>query len=439
MGEAIGPTLTAPDWGLARRVLFRFAFAYLIIYNFPFPLQHILRYATWNDTPWGAKILEPYSDLWNKVVPWVGQQVFGVEITVRPNGSGDTTYNYVQVFCFLVLAAAVTAVWSLLDRARPAYPRLDRGLRFYVRFALAAVMITYGSVKVVKSQFPGPTLSRLVEPIGEASPMGILWTFMGVSEPYNLFTGAAEMLGGLLLTTRRTELLGALLSAGFMLNVFVMNMCYDVPVKLFSAHLVAMALFLAAPHAGRLARLFLLNRPVEPVEYPPLTRRRWVRYAVAAVQVAVVLGYVWASLDRADKGRREYGDLAPKPPLHGIWEVEELATDGKDRPPLMTDKARWRRLIIDRRGTAAVQLMDDSRQFYGVTVDPERGELTLKRFNTPDPQSSFTYREPEEGVLTLDGKSDGRATRARLRRIDESKFLLINRGFHWINEYPFNR
>jgi hypothetical protein len=27
----------------------------------------------------------------------------------------------------------------------------------------------------------------------------------------------------------------------------------------------------------------------------------------------------------------------------------------------------------------------------------------------------------------------------RLRRIDENRFLLMNRGFHWIQEQPFNR
>jgi hypothetical protein len=26
-----------------------------------------------------------------------------------------------------------------------------------------------------------------------------------------------------------------------------------------------------------------------------------------------------------------------------------------------------------------------------------------------------------------------------MRKTDMSKFLLINRGFHWINELPFNR
>ncbi len=69
-------------------------------------------------------------------------------------------------------------------------------------------MINYGAVKVIKAQFPNPTLDRLLQPFGDASPMGLLWTFMGASESYNIFTGAGELIGGLLLTTRRTTLLG---------------------------------------------------------------------------------------------------------------------------------------------------------------------------------------------------------------------------------------
>ena len=134
-------------------------------------------------------------------------------------------------------------------------------------------MITYGSVKVIKSQFPNPTLDRLLQPFGDASPMGLLWTFMGASESYNIFTGAGEMLGGLLLTTRRTTLLGALVCFGVMSHVAMLNFSYDVPVKLFSMHLLAMALFLMAPDLGRLARMFVLNRPVEPAVFRPLSRR----------------------------------------------------------------------------------------------------------------------------------------------------------------------
>jgi hypothetical protein len=88
-----------------------------------------------------------------------------------------------------------------------------------------------------------------------------------------MFTGVAEMLGGLLLTTRRTTLLGALLCIGVLANVFMLNVGYDVPVKVLSFHLLAMAVFLAAPDLGRLAELFLFNRTVEPAVLRPLFAR----------------------------------------------------------------------------------------------------------------------------------------------------------------------
>jgi hypothetical protein len=417
-------------WGPARRLLFRLLFAYLVLYNLPFPLQFL---------PYGAAIARPYQELWNKAVPWVGEKVFRVTITVLPNGSGDTTYNYVQVFCFLFLAVAATAVWTALDWKRSDYALLHQWLRVYIRFALAAWMVTYGAVKVIKSQFPDPSLGRLVQPFGEASPMGLLWTFMGASEGYNVFTGAGEMLGGLLLTTRRTTLLGALVCLGVVGHVVVLNFCYDVPVKLFSCHLLLMAAFLAAPDLPRLANLFLLGRGVAAAEIRPAFRRKGLNRGALALRTLLVAGFVGLSLYGAQQSRKTYGDLAPKPPLFGIWNVEDFEADGKVLPPLTTDAVRWRRVIVGYRGSVAVQLMDDSRRAYPVTVKPDQNTLELKRYDDPNWQATLTYREPEPERLTLQGVFDGRAIRVKLRRVDESKFQLVSRGFHWISEYPFNR
>jgi hypothetical protein len=44
--------------------------------------------------------------------------------------------------------------------------------------------------------------------------MGLLWTFMGASEPYTMFVGFAEMIAGILLFPRKTSTLGALMSVG---------------------------------------------------------------------------------------------------------------------------------------------------------------------------------------------------------------------------------
>jgi hypothetical protein len=430
MDEPTVPGTVPPEWSLARRVLFRFTLVYFLLYLFPFPLDVI---------PYVGVIGEWYQNLWNALVPWVGKHLFHVAITVLPNGSGDTTFNYVQVFCYLALALLVTVVWSLLDRKRPHHVRLEPWLRVYLRFGLAAVMISYGAIKVIKSQFPNPNLDRLLQPFGDASPMGLLWTFMGASLAYNVFSGVCEMLGGLLLLSRRTTLLGALLSIAVVSNIVALNFCYDVPVKLYSLHLLVMACLLAAPDAGRLASFFLWNRRVEPAPLAPLFERPWLRRGALVLRTLLIVGLSYLSLYGAYQGRRTYGDLSPRPPLYGIWNVLEIEVDGKARPPLVSDETRWRRVVFPNSSQMSVQLMSNSRLRYGLKLDAAKGTLELNKRDDPTHKFILTYKQPGPGLLALEGTLDNQKIRASLKKVDPSSFLLMNRGFHWINEYPFNR
>ena len=65
--------------------------------------------------------------------------------------------------------------------------------------------------------------------------------------------------------------------------------------------------------------------------------------------------------------------------------------------------------------------------------------MALTKRDDPAWKTSLSYHQPEPGLLALEGTLDGQKVRAKLRRADSPEFLLINRGFHWINEYPFNR
>ena len=40
--------------------------------------------------------------------------------------------------------------------------------------ATAATMVTYGMIKAIPLQMPAPPLTRLLEPFGNFSPMGVL-------------------------------------------------------------------------------------------------------------------------------------------------------------------------------------------------------------------------------------------------------------------------
>jgi hypothetical protein len=424
----------APPWGATKRILFRFGFAYLALYTLPILLSLPLVFL-----PWAANIIQPYTHLREAVVSWVGQHVFQATITIVPTGSGDTTYNYVELFCYLVVAAGAAVVWTLLDRRRADYRRLHEWLRVGVRFALAGTMISYGAYKVIKTQFPDPSLHRLVQPIGEVSPMGLLWTFMGASTGYTVFTGIAEMLGGVLLSTRRTTLLGALVCAAVMTHVVMLNFCYDVPVKLFSTHLLALSVFLIAPDARRLADLWLFNRPVKPAALRPLFGRKWLDRGALAFRTLFVAGLVALCLLRSHRVRADFEARAARSPLYGVWNVEEFVTDGEARPPLVADTARWRRVVFDRADSVEIQMMSGPRQFYGAKIDLWRGGLALLRSDDPNGAGLLSCRQVEPGLLAVEGRFAGRTIRVRLRRQNDTEFPLISRRFHWINEFPYSR
>lgn len=418
-----------PEWGLAKRTLFRFWFSYLFLYIFPFPLDSI---------PYVGMAAMPWYTMWQKLVPWVGLNVFGREITVTPNGSGDTTFNYVQVFCILVLALTATLVWTILDRKRTSYEWLHKWFRGYARIWLATVMVSYGAYKAIPSQFPAPSLDRLLQPYGDSSPMGILWTFMGASAAYTIFTGLSELLGGLLLISRRTTLLGALVCMGVMGNVVMLNFSYDVPVKLYSSHLFATAAFLALPDLRRLANLFVLNRRVEPAALRPLFKRRWLNHGALALRLALVLFSTGMALWVSYQGWSEYNGKK-KPPLYGIWEVQEFVMDGQIRPPLVTDETRWRRMVFGHPGQVSIQDMNLARKRFNLQLDGQKKTMVLARRDDPEKKATLTYRQPDPKTLLVEGTLDNRKIRARMRQAEEPKFLLMTRGFHWINEYPFNR
>ena len=234
---------------------FRCCFAYLLLYN----VSSVLWLVPWK----GEWLAETYQRPWDQLGVWVGDTLFGVDAHRHPTGSGDTWADYVLSFDLLVISALATIVWSLLDRRRLAYPRLLDALRTLVRVVLGTTLVFYGLAKVFWTQFPPPDGESLLRAYGDSSPMGLLWTFMGYSYGYNLFTGIVECLG-VLLFWRRTALLGALVAAATMTQVFVLNLCFDVPVKLYSLHLLLMAVWLTLPDLRRLADFFLFHRAVVP-------------------------------------------------------------------------------------------------------------------------------------------------------------------------------
>ncbi len=411
------------EWSLLLRIAFRFLSAYLILFNLPYQ-GHTNLFAA---IPGMSLIIPLYIRGSRHVVEWVAAHVFHLTgpVAVYPpiNGSGDTTLDYIHELCLVVIAAIATIVWSILDRNRPNYRRFHAWLRVWMRFALALTLFSYGFAKVFPLQFQPPTLARLLEPLNEFSPMGILWTFMGASAAYTIFAGAAEVLGGLLLIPRRTTTLGALVSAGVMLNVVMLNFCYDVPVKLYSSNLLLMAIFLAAPDFKRLCDAFVLNRATRPSRVDDLLfRSRLARIAAISLKT-IFIGYVLLSQIKGGlQGYRAFYTNSPRSPLYGIWNVDRI-----DRP------RHWAKIAIERPAFLTIRRDDAPPLVFQTNYDESRHRITLTNAGYLD------YARSGDSSLHLEGVVQNERLSIDLTKIDTSKFLLTNRGFHWINERPFNR
>ena len=96
-------------------------------------------------------------------------------------------------------------VWHLWRRGAPVSPRTIDLVTVLVRYALAAAMLSYGWFKLIPVQMPAPGPERLLNALGDTSPMGLLWALMGASPAYQMFAGFGEALGGVLLLWRRTR------------------------------------------------------------------------------------------------------------------------------------------------------------------------------------------------------------------------------------------
>jgi hypothetical protein len=123
-----------------------------------------------------------------------------------------------------------------------------------------------------------------------------------------------------------------------------------------------------------------------------------------------------------------------------MYEVESFTLDGEERPPLMTDEARWRRFVVTRFGSALVQTMDDKRQYFGLKHEAAAGTLALTGGRGGElTLGQFKLLRPVAGKIVLDGDLRGKPARIALKEALADQFLLNSRGFHWIQEMPFNR
>lgn len=427
-----------PTWNFGLRLAFRFCFVYFTLYALS--NQIIAELVPIPGLPFsfqGLGIIPPM----RQITFWMASHIFHVNhpLVYTGSGSGDKLFDWVQLVFMLTFSVLALAVWSVFDRRRPNYATLYKWFRLFIRFCLVSEMFVYGFAKLIPLQMPFPTLNRLLQPYGNFAPMTVLWSSVGSSHSYEIFTGCAETLGGLLLLLPRTTTLGAFVCLADMVQVFTLNMTYDVPVKLLSFHLLLLSLFLLAPEARRILTFFFTSRAVEPSRQPPLLKSLRANRVLLAVQVLFGLYLISLNLYGGIRAWHTFGGGRPKSALYGIWNVEQMSVDGVVRSPLLTDYDRWRRVTFDFATFTSFQRMDDSFTVFGSTINDKDKTISFTKATDKNWKSNFTFDRPAPDQLVFDGTMDGHKIHMQLKLFDRNKFTLVNRGFHWVNDFPFQR
>lgn len=422
---SVSPALAAPSF--LRRLALRCGVIYVALYFLPAPIS---------DVPYLELLFGWHFELWDVLVTRVSA-LLHVELVARPAGSGDTTWNWIQVASIAAIALTGGFAWALAFAPRDD-SRMAGTLRHYLRVVLATALVSYGMAKVFPTQFPSSEPELLLVSYGESSPMGLLWRFMEFSPVYAGFCGLLETLAGLALLFRRTALLGALLGAAVMFHVVLLNFCFDVPVKLYASHLFAVCVALAWIDRQRAFALLASSSAVPALPRPSAWRASWLERA--RPWIAPAYAVILLALHAADglAFAREWRGMST--PLQGLYLVDSF--EHADASDAASERA-WDWFAIGRVGRALVHERGFVARQFECATDAGAHSLTWhERGLTGAPPVVWSYELARDaGVerLVLRGEFDGERVTVNARRIEIPRMQLRERGFHAVTESSWNR
>jgi hypothetical protein len=218
-------------------------------------------------------------------------------------------------------------------------------------------------------------------------------------------------------------------------NVMMMNFCYDVPVKQFSGHLVFISLLILGPDLKRIFLFILGLAPAslvyEPVVYEKRYKRLIVRWGKAAILVLFTLLFF-------DQGFDTGNDSEPKlagEKLTGSYNTSLLILN---KDTLLSSQIPFiRKMAIKGQYLSFTSCMDSSKG-YKTKFDTVAKTLRLTYTKDTTQITTLAYKVEKDRMI-LSGKWNGKEMHAEFIKKDQKKYLLTNRGFHWINEFAYNR
>jgi hypothetical protein len=388
-------------------------FILLFILTFPFPYTVF---------PNIGGLMSPFFEL---IIKWAGDNIFKIQTPYTVFLSSDSTGLYIHTFLLCVFSAILGIFWHFKSSENA--KKILNFIYVFCRYYLALQMFIYGFNKVFKWQFYMPEPNTLLTKLGDVSPDLLYWSTMGLSRPYTIFAGLMEVVPALLLLFRRTQLLGAILSFLVLLNVWAINVSFDISVKLYSSFLLVLTAYLIAPYLKNLIDFFQ-GKPTflkeQDILWKPFQNKKWNLFSKTMVIVFFMVEIFWQYVETGNFN----DDKAQRPYLHGAYQVQYVVKN-KDTFSF-PHKEAWKYFFIHRRGYFIIQYSNENMQDYKLSTDS-----SVNTFNLLDELKKekivLNFQIHNHKNIEIFGIWGKDTISVKAQKIDIHRMPALQREFHW--------
>src|SRR5690606_3319619 len=359
-------------------------------------------------------------------------------------------WSFLNWFIYGATSVIVAIVWGAVDKTSTNYNFLEYLLRAAVRYKVGLGLAACGFYLLFQQQMPYPSLSNLHTNYGDLFAWKLYFQTTAINPAYQSFLGFVELLAAAMILFPRFVTLGTGLVLGFLGNVAMVNLFYDVGHHIYVNFLLFASAYLFSQDVPKLWALLAKGTRAVGEKYYPA----WKDLRLNTVRQSLRVGTLLFILLIGIKGFLLIGtpstvpQQAGIPGAYGYYIPTKFVLDGKEIPYSDTDPDRWQDVIFETWSTVSFRINrpiiadisdgdgistndlernyevagPNGRHYFHYDIDQAGNQIHLRNKNINHRQEKWdlSYSFPTDSTMVLKGVNEKQqSVYAELLRINK--------------------
>lgn len=367
-------------------------------------------------------------------------------------------WSFSNWFIYGAIAVIVSIAWGAFDKSTREYYFLHYVLRAAIRYKLGLGLAACGFYLFFQQQMPYPSLSNLHTNYGDLFTWKLYFQTTAINPAYQSFLGFVEIFAAALILYPRTVTFGTGLVLGFLGNVAMVNLFYDVGHHVYVNFLLFSSAYLFAYDVPRLYALLVKGTKAVGRKYYPLWKNsrfnlsRQVLRSAALLFILLTAARGYALVGNPYKIPQQPGIAGS----YGYYIPTVFKLNDEIIPYSVTDPDRWQDVIFEEWSTVSIRVNrpvvadisdgdgvsandldrnyetagSGGRHYFHYIKDPSKDLIHLQNKNINHRGETFTlnYSFPTDSTMVLEGTNEkNQKVYAELLRIQKKYFMYEGR------------